>query len=283
MYNLLSAYMSKLLKDRFFWLIECVIALWSAYVFWCARQSFVCGLNHISKTFQTNPYFFNAAIWLGLSLALYSAYFVGTEYHDGVLRNQIISGHKRSVIYLSHYLVILSAGMMQAAAYYSILILADGLFLGFSILHMLVRPAEYILLIFLALSGYSALFSFLSILTGNKTIAVFVQLLLAILMLYFGFATVNSLLEPKTVLVPNAYQSGKQTTTIPNPRYLEGPRRELYEWADAVVPSSMILHGVMTETKDGLPFHAKIPVGTALMTVCMTAGGIYVFSKKDLK
>ena len=282
MYNLVSAYMTKLLKDKFFWLIEGVIALWSAYVFWCARQSFVCGLNHINKTFHTNPYFFNPAIWLGISLALYSAYFVGTEYHDGVLRNQIISGHKRSVIYLSHYLVILSAGIMQAAAYYFILMAADGIFLGFSVLHMLIRPAEYTLLIFLALFGYSALFSCLSILSGNKTVAVFVQLLLAILMLYFGFATVTSLLEPKTVLVYNTYQSGGQTT-IPNPRYLEGPKRELYEWADAAVPSSLILHGVMAEKKDDLPFHWKIPVGTALLTICMTAGGLYVFSKKDLK
>lgn len=281
MYNLLSAYVTKMLKDKFFWLIESVIILWAAYVFRCARQSFVCGLHHISGTFHTNLYFFNAAIWLGITLALYSAYFVGTECHDGILRNQIISGHKRSVIYLAHYLIILLAGILQAAAYYFVLIATDGLFLGFSVLHMLVRPAEYILLFLLALFGYSALFSFLSILLANRTMILFVQLLLAVLMLYFGYATVSALLEPKTVPVVSTYRGEDKTT--PNPKYLDGAERKLYEWADAVIPSSLILHGVMAERKDELPVSAKMPVGTALMTVCFTAGGLYGFSRKNLK
>ncbi len=281
MYNLLSAYTARLLKDKLFWLIECVIALWAAYVFRLARQSFVCGMHHISKTFHTNPYFFNAAVWLGISLALYSAYFTGTEYHDGILRNQIISGHRRYEIYLSHYLVILLAGVMQAAAYYFVLITADGFFLGFSVMHMLVKPAEYILLILLALLGYSALFSCFSMLLANKNAAVFVQLLLTILMLYFGFATVSSLQEPRTSLVTSTYRG--ENRTIPNPNYLEGARRELYEWADGLNPSSLSLHGVMAEKKGGIPFHAKIPVGTALLTVCFTAGGAYGFSRKELK
>lgn len=282
MRNLLSAYFMRLLKDRFFWLTEGVIVLWASYVFRSARQCFVCGLPHISKTFHTNPYFFNTAIWLGISLALYCAHFVGTEYRDGILRSQIISGHRRSVIYLSHYLILLLAGILQAAAYYLVFVLADGIFLGFSVLHMLVRPAEYILLLFLALAGYAALFSCLCILLANRTVLIFVQLLLAILMLYFGFATVNSLLEPKTVLFAST-SSPENIRTISNPKYLEGPRRELYEWADAIVPSSLILHGVMAENTGELPFSAKIPVGTTLLIVSFTAAGLCGFSRKDLK
>lgn len=281
MRNLLSAYFTKLLKDRFFWLIECAIFLWAFYVFGCARQNFIYGMHRLSKTFHTNPYFFNVTVWLGISLALYSAYFVGTEYHDGVLRSQIIAGHKRSVIYLSHYLIILLAGMIQAASYFVVLLVADGLFLRSSILRMLVQPAEYMLFIFLALLGYAAVFSCLSILLSNKAVIVFVQLLLAILMLYFGYATVDALLEPKTLLVTNTYYGKDQF--IPNYKYLEGPKRELYEWADAIVPSSMILHGVMAEKKDELPFNAKIPVGTALLCVSFTSCGLYGFSRKDLK
>lgn len=281
MRNLLSAYFTKMLKDRFFWLMECAIFLWTLYVFSCARQQFICGMHRLSKTFQTNPYFFNAAIWLGISLALYSAYFVGTEYHDGVLRSQIIAGHKRSVIYLSHYLIILLVGIIQAASYFVVLLAADGLFLGSSILRMLVRPAEYMLLIFLALLGHAAVFSCLSILLSNKAAIVFVQLLLAILMLYFGYATVTALLEPKTTLVVDSYM-GKDRT-IPNYKYLEGPKREIYEWVDALIPSSMILHGVMAEKKDEFPFSAKIPVGTVLLCVSFTSCGLYGFSKKDLK
>lgn len=281
MRNLLSAYFTKMLKDRFFWLMECAIFLWTLYVFNCARHQFICGMHRLSKTFHTNPYFFNAAIWLGISLALYSAYFVGTEYHDGVLRSQIIAGHKRSVIYLSHYLIILLVGIIQAASYFVVLLTADGLFLGSSILRMLVRPAEYMLLIFLALLGYAAVFSCLSILLSNKAAIIFVQLLLAILMLYFGYATVTALLEPKIVPVFGSHYGND--VTIPNYKYLEGPKREIYEWADALVPSSMILHGVMAEKKDEFPFSAKIPVGTVLLCVSFTSCGLYGFSKKDLK
>lgn len=281
MRNLLSVYFVKLIKDRFFWLLECVIVLWAGYIFGCARQNFIYGMHRISTTFHTNPYFFNIAVWLGISLALYSARFVGTQYHDGVLRNQIIAGHKRSVIYLSHFLIILLAGIIQAASFFFVLLAADGLFLGFSILHMLMRPAEYILLILLALPAYAAVYSCLSVLLANKTVTVFIQLLLAVFMLYFGYATVKSLLEPKTIPIFGS-QYG-ENTTIPNPNYLEGSRRELYEWGDALVPSSMILHGVMSEEKDDLPFRMKIPVGTTLLCVCFTSCGLYGFSKKDLK
>ena len=281
MRNLLSAYFAKLIKDRFFLLVEGCIMLWAVYVFWAARRDFIWGTDHISTNFNTNPYFFNIVIWIGLSLAACSAVFVGTEYHDGILRNQIISGHKRSDIYLAHYLIILLAGILQAAAFFGILMLADGLFLGFFIIRLLVRPWEYLLLLFLGLLGYSALFSCFSILLTNKTLIVSAQVLLVFLMLFFGFATVNSLLEPETVLETNSYYG--ENKMKPNPKYLSGAERELYEWADAIVPSSMILHGVMTEVKDGLPFSMKIPIGTTLLTVCFTGGGLYGFTKKDIK
>ena len=106
-------------------------------------------------------------------------------------------------------------------------------------------------------------------------------------MLYFGFATVTSLQEPETVVTNTSYGEHRR---IPNPKYLTGTKREVYEWADAFLPSSLILHGVMTDKngimtdkKDGAPFHVKIPVGAALLTVCFTAFGLYGFSKKDLK
>lgn len=281
MRNLLSAYITKMIKDKFFWLIECVIMVLAVYVFGFANQNFVYGMHHVSTEFTTNLYFFNITFWLGISLALYSAYFVGSEYHNGILRNQIISGHKRYVIYLSHCLVILLAGILQAAAYFLVFLLSDGLFLGFSALHMLVRPAEYFLLIFLALLGYSALFSCLSILLGNRSVILFVQLLLAALMLHFGYTAVNALLEPETILITNSYYG--ENKTIPNPKYLTGTEREFYEWADALIPSSISLHGAMTEKTDRLPFSMKMPAGTVLLSVSFTACGLYGFSRKDVK
>ncbi len=283
MRNLLSAYLTKLITDRFFRLVEICIIAWAVFVFRCARRDYIWGTAHISTYFNTNPYFFNAAIWLGITLAIYSASFIGTEYHDGILRNQIISGHRRSAIYLAHYMTILLAGILQAAAFFGVLILLDGIFLHFFIVSLLVRPAEYLLLIFLALLGYSAVFSFLSILLANKALIISVQALLVFLMLFFGFSTVNSLLEPETVPVTDRYYDRGRTEELPNPRYIGGAKRELYEWADALVPSSMILHGVMTKQGDTLPSGMKIPVGTALLSVSFTACGIYCFHKKDLK
>jgi len=281
MRNLLSAYFTKIMKDRFFGLMEICIIVWAVFVFRCAKQNFVWGMDHLNKNFNTNPYFFNLVIWLGFALAIYSAYFTGTECHDGILRNQIISGHKRSEIYLSHYLTFLLIGILQAASYFAVLILSDGIFLGFSVLKMLVRPGEYLLLIFLSLLGYSALYAFFSLLLTNKALILSAQVLLASLMLAFGFSTVNSLLEPKTVLVPNSYLG--ENRTMPNPKYISGNLRELYEWADALVPSSMALHGVMTEEKEALPFSVKIPVGTAFLSVCFLGCGLYGFHKKDVR
>lgn len=283
MRNLLSAYFTKLVADRLFHLIQIGIMLWAIFVFWSARRDYIWGTAHISTYFNTNPYFFNVVIWLGITLAVYSASFIGTAYHDGILRNQIIYGHKRSAIYLAHYITILLAGILQAAVFFGVLLLLDGIFLQFFIVRLLVRPAEYLLLIFLALLGYSALFSFLSILLANKALVISTQALLVFLMLFFGFSTVTSLSEPETVPITNLYYDRSGTETVPNPKYLSGAERELYEWADALVPSSMILHGIMTEQGDALPFSTKIPVGTALLSVSFTVCGIYCFQKKDIR
>lgn len=272
--------------------MEIGIALWAVFVFFMAKRN-----NPYSVSFELDTYFYNVVTWLGITLAIYSAIFIGTEFHDGTLRNQIIAGHERSSIYLSHYVVILTVGILQAAVYFLASFLSGSLLLGFSIWKQLDNLPGNFLLIFLALLGYAAIFSCISLLIANKTRLVLIQILLSFFMLFFGFSTVDSLIEPEHIIV---FQTPEGTPLDPpqeqpNPRYLSGAKRELYEWVDAALPSSLILHSLIPvhegmiledntilQKEYALPLTIKLPIGTALLSVCFLLSGMYGFCKKDL-
>lgn len=292
MYHLLSVHFVKLIKDKFFWLMEGGIALWALFASIMAR-------NNMAKDFDI--YFYNVVIWIGVILAVYSVFFIGGEFLDGTLRNQIISGKRRPVIYLSHFVIILTAGILQTVTYFLISFLSGTFLLGFSVWKNVCLRIENPLLILLALLEYSAVFSCISIMIGEKTKILFVQVLLSVLLLLVGFATIDSLTEPRTIISQYAPPGGNYVTVYdyPNPRYPEGSRRTVYEWADAVNPSSFILHCIVTVRDDiikkegsvttvirgdhPLPFHAKIPAGAILLSACFLLAGCSAFQKKDLK
>lgn len=62
--------------------------------------------------------FFEYVPIIQILMSVFCALFIGTEYGDGTLRNKIVSGYKRSTIYLSNFIICAAAGLMMCGAYF---------------------------------------------------------------------------------------------------------------------------------------------------------------------
>lgn len=104
-------------------------------------------------------------------------------------------------------------------------------------------------------------------------------------MLAFGFLVAGGILNgmlgaPKTISMYSMSIDGVPVSTEePNPKYLEGAKREIIQTFYDVIPGGQAIQCAMLEAVNlpRLPFYA---IGITLLT---TGGGFALFRKKDLK
>lgn len=211
-------------------------------------------------------------------LSVFTPLFVGTEYSDGVIRNKIISGHERWAIYLSNQILAMSTGAM--------------VFFSFVIPHAVImylvagssRIAARQLLIFALVSFIAVLtccsiYILISMLSSKKSTSVVLCMLLVILM-FITAMTVSARLSAEE------YRSGYRMSdsgeiesfTEPNPKYLTGIKRAVYQTVYDILPIGQILQALfLSISKPWLLIIYSLTLSSAV-----TAIGIGVFSKKDL-
>lgn len=278
MRKLLSANFSRLWYSRFFWLIAGILCFYGGFVY-------IMMYLNITKLGYTNTaaniYFFNGNLCLGPALAVFTAFFIGTEYSDGGFRNKISVGHKRLPIYLSNQILCTAVGILFLMAFWIGALVVGLPALGTKILLWLEAPFFGFLYSCIATVTYAALFCLISMLDSNKTRAAVIGLLIAIFLILGGFAASNGLAQPEftTRMVMNADGAYEIMENIPNSKYLSGTKRIVYQCIDALLPSCQALRPIMSDTN--YPFY--IPFCALGLTVFLTACGFSVFRRKDLK
>ena len=116
MNNLLHADFRRLLRDRLFWVLTAVMAIWAIILF----------LNHYSDKIRygeqasLDSMFFSFAVLTGFASAAFCSLFTGREHSDGILRNKIIIGCSRTRIYLSGFLTCAAAMLLSTFAYMAV-------------------------------------------------------------------------------------------------------------------------------------------------------------------
>lgn len=104
MYKLLKANFFKLRKSMIFWL----------FIFLSAGIPVI---SHFLKFSNSSISPLDIAvteyvIFLGIFIAFFVSLFVGREYSDGIIRNKIVNGHKRTSIYFSNLITCIFAGIL---------------------------------------------------------------------------------------------------------------------------------------------------------------------------
>ena len=104
MRSLLSANFARLWKSRFFWMMEAAVALFGAIVYALTAIN-THNFGAAWAVARANVHFFLVLMVMGPALAVFTGFYIGTEYADGTICNKLCVGHTRRAIYLANLAV----------------------------------------------------------------------------------------------------------------------------------------------------------------------------------
>ena len=286
MRNLLNANFRRLIRGKIFWIA--IIFMVGAEIFACAVQyrdvlEYDAVLTMDQMTFQTG-------IYLGIVTAVFVSLFVGTEYSDGTIRNKLLVGHKRTQIYLANFVTCAVAIVIIYA-----LSVVTGVILGLLWFEPPAMPVSSIL-------GYcgigllmglanTAIFCLIAMLCANKTHTAVAGLLLSFLLLFAAVYVAQMLAQPEyiqQVALSENYSGVEvvysdedlQLETVPNPVYLSGVKREVYQFLLDVNPAGQAAE-ISSQELGANPIRIVL-YDIAIIVLC-GAVGMTVFRRKDIK
>lgn len=277
MNKLLAANFSRMFKDKVFWIGTIFMAAIGIVLPICHYKS----MKAEDYPIFIDNGFFVGAVFIGIILSVFCSLFVGTEYSDGTIRNKIVVGQKRTVLYFSNLITCIVAGVLMCAACFFVY-----LCVGLPLLGAFQTPRKTVILlvccILILSSAFSSIFTLIAMSGQNKAISAVICILTAFLLLLGGAFIQAKLNEPETY---DSYIFTNETGQIeteeaqPNPNYISGTKRKVYEFLDEFLPGGQSLkianHSVEKPWLLML-YSGVIMIGT-------TGVGIWIFRKKDLK
>jgi len=295
MRNLLSANFARLRRSRLFWLMEAGVFAWGVFAYYLLKINIQNGYPFENG----NGYFFNEMTFIGITTACFSGFFIGTEYSDGAMRNKLSVGHSRGKVYLANLITILCAGAAQFAAYTLAVLTAGTMLVGDMVWSRLYRPAETFAISFLSICTSAAIVVLISMVVIDKSKAVLINALLSVLLLAAGASALKGLMQPEMTQRIYISSTGEYKYVyedsfpddadlvieqVPNPKYLTGTERKVYECISAVLPTSLALSCALSESDSDYNRFSGLQVfGTLAAVVLISGSGILIFMKRDLK
>ncbi len=218
---------------------------------------------------------------IGILSSVFSGLFLGTEYSDGTMRNKLIAGHRRITVYLSSLILNMAAAFLMILSFQlalfvtGVLLLGMGSFsadAGFFLFHL----AGGLLLT----AAYCAIFTLISMLVQKRAVASTAAILTSFLLLFAGAFIISRLSEPEYYSNYHlSMDTGEvaETEQEPNPLYLRGTERKVYEFLQDLLPGAQSL-----SLSEGRLGHWPPLAYSLLLTVLFTGGGILLFERKNL-
>lgn len=270
MFRLISANFMRLKKDTLFWM--------------CVAFMFILGFTvsvdiYIDKkdsaTFCAENAAFVFTLISGILCAVFCGMFQGEELSDGTIKNKIISGHKRSNIYISQVLVCISAGIIMCMAYIIPSLIIGIVFMGgFKELNGIEIIGYYVSGL-LQISVCISLFSMIISAVQRKTFGISLCFLLAFLIIYF------SLIIHQTLTIPEYTDMFREGTIEygKNPHYPDENERKILTAVFEILPAGQAYQLCYRHAENLI----RMISCDIIMCISFTFSGIAAFSRKDLK
>ncbi len=276
MRKVLSANFSRLWKDKVFWFCMGAMLVYSVvYMLNGCRQATVAMSEY---NYCIDKYYFHFAVVIGAFCALFCSMFLETEYSDGTIRNKIIVGHTRTGIYLANLISVFAATLLIMVAW---LIGALTAVPVLGVWEMGVpNLLAYLFIAVMFEAAFSAIFTFICMQSTNEAVTVAVSMLLFLGLLVFSSKIYNALDEPEmTSSVIITANGMEMSEPAPNPNYVRGVTRMIYEFITDFLPAGQGLQMWQLEIRNSV----RMIMSSIAITVLTTSCGIIVFKRKDLK
>lgn len=273
MRNLLSANFLRLKKSKLFWgLLAASFGLGALIAFNYYEMS-------RDESIPLDGAFFSYPILACILTAIFIPLFFGREYSDGAIRSKVTAGCSRPLIYAANLL----AGMAASALFCGAYMLA-ALAVGTPLVGPIVMDARLATFIILgslaAVAALCALFTLLVMNCGRKSVSATACVLGVFLLLFASIYLRSRLLAPEYLNgfwnAAGEYVPGSPT---PNPQYLSGAQRTVFEILYALLPSSQAVEYASQQTQN----LRWMPLWSLAVIVLSTVAGIALFHKKDLR
>ena len=271
MRKLLAANCLRIVRNKLFWLSVIVMAVFGIAL----PVSHYLNMQRYQFPMYIDMGFFGSGVFLLIVMAVLGCLFLGTEYSDGTIRNKLIVGHKRPIIYLSNLITLFIAGTFLNAVWV-ITYLCAGLQSEVKTILLFSVCIELLIVVF------ASIFTLITMINQKKATAAVICLLCAFTMMFASFFVSSSLSEPEII---DGYSyiddSGEVITreARPNSRYLTGIKRDVFEFLNDALPSSQALN--ISNLNVDNPYILMLYSG--MMILVTTCSGLATFRRKDIK
>ena len=280
MRKLLSANFSRLWRSKIFWTMEAICAIAGVFFYVLA----IINTKNIGDSWYLkngNFYFFSELVYIGAVMAIFSGFYIGSEYDNGTIRNKITVGATRSSIYLTNLIVVVTASILFVITHIAASLCVGLPFLKGLIWEALAPVGWRIPVALVLILCYGAIFTFFAMQDNNKSRNVIISFVLALAIIFGGLYTCSRLNEPELTsrMVMQEDGSYQREFDVPNSRYITGTTRTVFTFVDACIPSAQSFNIARSEGEFN-PLTVMCMLG---MSAAFTAGGIVGFKKKDIK
>ncbi len=276
MNKLLRSNFSRLWRDKLFWL--CMGAMLIYAVLFMLNGCRQAAADMSEYSYSIDNYYFHFALSIGLFCSVCSSMFFGTEYSDGTIRNKIIVGHTRTDIYLASLITTFAATLLIMSVWLVGALVAVPA-LGFWKIGAL-RLLSFLLIAVMFVLALSAICTVINLLSSGKADAFLISILLFIGLLLLASMIYNGLSEPEMVSGVQITQNGLDLTEpAPNPNYVTGMKREIYDFIVDFLPTGQGLRMWQLE----IAHPVRMILSSLFITAVTTAGGMLAFKRKNIQ
>lgn len=281
MIKLLRANFARLFKDTAFWLVAvCTFGITIARMIDCAiTNGKYAALGETDSGLTMKSVLFELMPAIGIFCALFIAAFIGKEYSKNAMRNKIIAGHSRTNIYLSSFITCLAGSLIIFA-----IIIIGSLCLGIPLIGPWEgKVSDLILAIIISAFFTASTASFTTMICmvcSKRSVSAVLSILIVLALLILASTMYNALFEPEMTNEMQMTINGIEfTEPQPNPLYVGGVRRQIYEFLVQFLPTGQ---GILVACEEVTQPVMNI-IYSALSVIIVNVFGVFAFRKKDIK
>lgn len=231
----------------------------------------------------------------GILSAVFAAFFIGTEYSDGAMRNKLTVGRTRAQIYLSGLIVCSLAALIVYSVFAAVVAIGGSIFIG-KFAADFASVISALLISYAASVAFASLALFGAMMITNKAASVAALTIIAFLLFSYTDIVCNRLNTPEYF---NSFTYTDENGVVHeqprerNAGYPTGLKRKYYEFMYDSLPGCQLMQtqnflydaanddGKMTEEANSKLLRFA---GTSVVIAILSTGtGIMLFKKKDLK
>lgn len=277
MNRLLSAGFTRLWKNKFFWLGIILLPGFLAF----ALFSNYYDMKQYNFSFTLDGFLYGCFLLIGMFTSIFAALFLGTEYSDGTIRNKLVIGHSRTSVYLSSLAVCFVSSLLVCLTTIIITYALGIPLFGTPKTPVLTIVQEYAFGV-LMIAALSGLFTLLAMMITSKSVSAIVCTVGIFALLFVSMYILQRLLAPE--IIQYGYDVTVPGSVIPlerpNPQYLTGTARKVYEFFQDFLPTGQ---GLQLAEFGYLQHPLQACLCSLFVTAATTVGGILAFQKKNLK